>query len=113
MLITIFFLLLLLSGVGVIYGFYKSHISIYLLGAGIITILGILVIGEGLALDSQSTLVDSVSGEVFTKIPEIMLTTNSQTAYLLGYGCLYGGMFLVGLGTIVIIMWFAKNYRGE
>lgn len=46
---------------------------------------------------------------IFTTTPEILLAATSQTAYLLGYGCLYGGMFLVGLGTLVVIIWFWRN----
>jgi len=107
MLITIFLILLILCGIGIIYGFYKTHLPIYLLSSGIITLLGIITLNEGLALDSIKTI--SGSGANIVINPEVWYVTTSHTAYLLGYGCLYGGLFLVGVGMIIAILYFYRQ----
>lgn len=110
MLITIFFVLLLLSGIGIFYGFYKFNFPIYLLGAGLITIIGLIVLSEGLILDNPVTMTDGVT--TFTTTPETLTIDNSQTAVLLGYGTFYGGMFFLALATIIAIMWFWRHSIG-
>lgn len=110
MLIAIFFLLLLLSGLGIFYGFYKFNFPIYLLGAGLITILGLIVLSEGLVLDTGQTISDGET--TFVTQPEVLTIDNSQTAVLLGYGCFYGGMFFLALATIIAIMWFWRHSIG-
>jgi len=107
MLITIFFALLLLAGIGVVYGFYKINVPIYLLGAGVITLIGIIAIGEGLALDSTQIVSDGET--IFETTPEILTVDTSLTARLLGYGTFYGGLFLSAMGVLVSILWFWRN----
>jgi len=109
MLITLFLILLVLSGIGVIYGFFKAHLPIYLLGSGVISLLGIITLNEGLALDSIKTISGGGLTEAFVTTPEILYVTTSSTAHLLGYGCLYGGLFLVGVGIIIAILHFYRQ----
>ena len=111
MIFGIFLLLLFLCGAGLIYGFYKSNVPIYLLASSILIILGIIVISEGLAMGDVVTVAGN--GTDITITHETLTVQDSYIAQLFGYGSLYGGFFFIGVIFIIAIMWFSNNMKSK
>lgn len=108
---VLFILLALLSGVAVYFGYTRAVLWAFLLGTGLIALLGVVALNEGLTLGSEKII--TVDGEPIIQTPQTITSSNDVFVYAVGHGMLYGGVALSAIGLIIAMIPFivaAKQY---
>jgi hypothetical protein len=103
MIVTILAAILVVAAIATGYGFFKANFPVYLAGAAMIFFSGLMVLNEGIALGVIQTF--NIPGEQpITVVPQVLLAATDNTAFMIGNGLFYIGVFLLAVAVIVAIL---------